>query len=735
MAEFFLELFSEEIPAGLQNRAAQDLARMIGDQLKKAGIEPSAPSVFATPHRLVVVIDKMPPASPDVREERKGPRVGAPEKALAGFMGGAGLKSIEDATIQSDPKKGDFYVAVIERKGRRTSDILAEIIPDVVRNFPWPKSMRWGSGSLKWVRPLHSVLCLLDGSVVKFDIDGIKSGNETRGHRFMGSGTFKVSDFKAYKKKLKDHLVILDGAERAEKIARDARKVAGKAGLALVEDEALLAETAGLVEWPVVLMGSFDDDYLDVPSEVLTTSMKKHQKCFSVADAKSGKLVNRFLLVSNLKAQDGGKSIIAGNERVIRARLSDAKFFWEQDLKTPLGELAPKLDEITFHEKLGTLGERVKRISHLAREIAPLVDADPDEAEEAAQLCKADLVTGMVGEFPNLQGLMGRYYAERHGHKASIARAIEDHYKPQGISDEVPAEPVAIAVALADKIDMLVGFWVIDEKPTGSKDPFALRRAALGIVRIVLENDVRLPLIHHFVGSLAWYLAKPEFERLESDLHAAELLEQHGIAEGLVKKATARASHSAAIEFSKEKVVWAWITANDLLSFIADRLKVHLRDHGARHDLIDAVFALDGQDDLLMIVKRVEALGEFLESDDGANLLAGVKRASNILRIEEKKDNTRFVDPVDTGLLDDKHEKALVKMIGQVKKSVDKSLEAEDFGAAMAALAKMRTPVDDFFDHVIVNAEDGKIRKNRLNLLAEIRETTRRVADFTKVAG
>ena len=686
MAELLIELFSEEIPAGLQMRGAGDLARLLAEQLKKAGIEHKAPEIFATPRRLVVVIDGVPKSSPDVREEKKGPRVGAPEQALAGFMRGAGLTSIDDAQVQNDPKKGDFYVAIVESKGRKTSDIIAEVMPDIIRGFPWPKSMRWGSGRLKWVRPLHSIIALLDGKVVKFEVDGIKSGAKTRGHRFMGDASFKVESFKEYKRELKAHKVILDGEDRASVIGKDARKICEKAGFMLVEDDGLLREVAGLVEWPVVLMGSFDEEFLDVPPEVLTTTMKKHQKCFSVADGKTGKLTNRFMLVSNLKAKDGGKSITAGNERVIRARLSDAKFFWDNDRTRKLEDLTKQLGVVKFHEKLGTQLERVERIKSLAMELAPMVGADKKKVVRAAELCKADLLSEIVGEFPDLQGLMGRYIALEQGEDKAVAAAIEDHYKPLGPTDRVPTDPVSIAVALADKLDMLVGFWAVNEKPTGSKDPYALRRAALGVIRLITDNELRLPLRQIMEK------ARPDFN-----------------------------------------------DGPDLLSFYADRLKVLLKEQGIRHDLIDAVLALgdisNPADDLLMIVKRVEALGEFLATDDGANLLAGVKRGANILRIEEKKDKTQFDGSVDSDLLQDKYENALVKAVGKARTSAIKSLENEDFQGAMKALAALRAPVDAFFEHVIVNADDANIRVNRLNILAQIRDTTRQVADISKIEG
>ncbi|HXG79103.1 MAG TPA: glycine--tRNA ligase subunit beta, partial [Methyloceanibacter sp.] len=484
MAELLLELLSEEIPARMQSRAREDLARLLAGKLGEVGLEFKAIRTFATPRRLTALIEGLPSRSPDLREEKKGPRVDAPEPAIKGFLKAAGLASVDQAEKRED-KKGAYYVALIEKKGRPAAEVIAAIVPDIVRNFPWPKSMRWGYGRLRWVRPLHSILCLFDGKVVPFEIDGIKSGKETRGHRFMAPKPFGVKNFKDYEEKLREAKVILDGDERAARILKDARALAAEDGLALVEDEALLAENAGLTEWPMVLMGEFDEDFLSVPPEVLSTAMKAHQKCFSLRD-KRGYLANRFIMVANLKAKDGGKAIVAGNERVIRARLADAKFFFEQDRKVMLPDRVPKLKEIVFHEKLGSQYERVQRIWKLAREIAPLVGADPDLAERAAILAKADLVSGMVGEFPELQGVMGRYYALDQKEDPAVANAIAEHYKPVGPSDEVPREPVAIAVALADKLDMLVGFWAIDEKPTGSKDPYALRRAALGVIRIVL---------------------------------------------------------------------------------------------------------------------------------------------------------------------------------------------------------------------------------------------------------
>ena len=678
MAELLLELFSEEIPARMQTRAREDLARLLGGALGEAGLEFKEIRTFATPRRLVAVVDGLPSRSPDVREERKGPRVDAPEAAVKGFLKSAGLTSVDQAEKRDD-KKGAYYVATIEKPGRATEQVVANIVPEIMRNFPWPKSMRWGSGRLRWVRPLHSVLCLFNGKVVPFEIDGIKSGKETRGHRFMAPEPFNVKGFDDYREKLRKAKVILDGEERARLIHDAAQAMAKHEKLALVEDEGLLAENAGLTEWPVVLMGSFDEDFLIVPPEVLTTSMKAHQKCFSLRK-KSGDLANQFILVANLKAADGGKAIVAGNERVIRARLADAKFFFDQDRKVMLPDCVPKLKEIVFHEKLGTQYDRIQRCALLAREIAVSVGADPDLAERAAILAKADLVSGMVGEFPELQGVMGRYYALDQEENPTVADAIAAHYKPVGPSDEVPRDPVAIAVALADKLDMLVGFWAIDEKPTGSKDPYALRRAALGVIRIVLENDVRLPLLQQFRAKL------------------------------------------------KEEEAYG------LLNFFADRLKVHLRDQGARHDLVDAVFALGG-DDLLMIVKRVDALGKFLDTEDGANLLTGTKRAINILRIEEKKDGVSYDQAPDANLLKRIEEKALAKAVDDVEKAAAAAIAREDFEGAMAEMAKLRAPVDVFFDSVTVNTQEPGLRENRLRLLNRVRATTLTVADFSKIEG
>lgn len=722
MSELLLELLSEEIPARMQARAADDLKRLVVDGLKTRGLEVGEARAYSTPRRLTLVIENVPAGSPAISEEKKGPRVGAPEQALQGFLKSAGLASVNEATVVKDEKKGDYYVARIEKPGRAAPEIIAETVTDVAARFPWPKSMRWGSSPFQWVRPLQSILCLLAGKVVPIEINGIVSGHETRGHRFLGPGPFKVKSFADYEEKLAAHHVMLDPAKRVAAISEQAHALAKAAKLELVEDDALLAENAGLTEWPVVLMGSFEKAFLEVPGEVLTTSMKTHQKCFSLRDPKSKKLANKFLLVANLVANDGGAQIISGNEKVIRARLSDAKFFWEQDLKHPLGEMAGKLANITFHEKLGSQKDRVERIEQLAFELAGACDAVPEDARRAAGLCKADLVSEMVGEFPELQGLMGRYYAEHVGTKPEIARAIELHYKPKGPTDTVPREDqgdaVACAVALADKLDTLVGFWAIGEKPTGSGDPYQLRRAALGVIRIVLENDLRVPLMG---------ILEPATATAEKALHARALTEAKK------KSASVAVFHGAAIvEWSGESV---HANAVDLLSFFADRLKVFLKDQGKRHDLIDAIFSLGGQDDLALIVRRVEALDAFLKTDDGTNLLAGVKRAANILSIEEKKDKTSYAGPYNLSLLTEKEEIALAAAIEAVKQDTVAAIQVENFAGAMRALSELRAPVDQFFDKILVNADDKKVRENRLRLLSEIRAATATVADFSKISG
>jgi glycyl-tRNA synthetase beta chain len=714
MAELLLELFSEEIPARLQAKAADDLKALITNGLVEAGLTYEGAQAHATPRRLVLSVEGLNARAADTREERKGPRVDAPQPAIEGFLKSTGLTL--DQLSKQDDKKGQFYVAVIKKEGRSAEEIIAALVPDVIRKFPWGKPMRWGSGSLKWVRPLHSIICTFDGEVVAFDVDGIRSGNSTRGHRFLSKGAITVKRFEDYAEKLHKAHVIVDAGARAESIRHDARTLAMAQGMELIEDEGLLKEVAGLVEWPVVLMGEFDAAYLDVPPEVIITTIKNNQKCFNLRDAKTGKLANRYLLISNMVAKDGGKEIIRGNNKVIAARLSDAKFFWDQDRKVKLEDQLAKLDAITFHAKLGTQGERVKRIEALAGEIAKTIGADVEKAKLAARLAKADLVTGMVGEFPELQGLMGRYYALDQGHDAEVADAIRDHYKPQGPSDNIPASKVGMAVALADKLDTLVGFWAIDEKPTGSKDPYALRRAALGVTRSVLESGLRFRLVDFFeIASKGVEVTQIELRHREGQKAGGDYL----VAIGRVERPW------RTFQVSSRSV--------ELVDFFADRLKVYLKDQGARHDLIDAVFSLGGQDDLLMVVKRVEALSSFLETDDGKNLLAGVKRAANILRIEEKKDNTTYSGDVNPQQLIKGEEKALHSAITASSAQARKAVENEDFEAAMKAIAKLRAPVDAFFEGVTVNDKDQTFRVNRLRLLNRIREACAEVADFSKI--
>ncbi len=750
MAELLLEFLSEEIPARMQARARDDLKRLVVDGLKGQGLQVGEAQAFATPRRLALVIEGVPARAPDISEERKGPRVSAPEQAIAGFVKSAGLKSIKQAQIVKDDKKGDFYVVRIDTPGRPANDIVAKVVPAVAAKFPWPKSMRWGAGKITWVRPLNSIVCLLDGKVVPFAIETIESGRHTRGHRFHGNESFAVKDAADYSKELRRHKVILDPAERAALIGEQAQALAREHKLALVEDEALLAENAGLTEWPTVLMGSFDETFLSVPAECLMLSMKQHQKCFALKHPRTGRLANRFLLVSNLQARDGGREIIAGNEKVIRARLSDAKFFWEQDKKKPLDEMALALAGITFHEKLGSQQERVERIAELAFQIAASVDAVPEDARRAAQLAKTDLVSGMVGEFPELQGLMGRYYAEAAGTKPEIARAVELHYKPRGPSDRVPkleeGDAAAVAVALADKLDMLLGFWLIAEKPSGSGDPYQLRRAALGVIRIILENDLRLALLNWLTGhagKLLGALYAKTLKRADGERGLAAGPLSASLREEIEARylagspfAEPRQTQALAAAFAKDGARFPALaaTARDLLGFLTDRLKVHLRETGARHDLIDAVL-LGGQDDLALIVKRVEALAQFLKTDDGANLLIGVRRASNILRDEEKKDQRSYAGPYDLDKLTAKEELALAAAIESVKQDTRAAINVENFAGAMRALAELRAPVDAFFDKVTVNAPDPVVRANRLALLSEIRAATLTVADFSKIAG
>ncbi|CTQ60923.1 glycine--tRNA ligase subunit beta [Roseibium album] len=695
MPDLLLELFSEEIPARMQRKAADELKSLVTNALVDSGLLYEGAKAFATPRRLALHVAGVPAGSAAKREERKGPRVGAPEKAVEGFLRGAGLASIEDATIRNDPKKGDFYVAVIEKPGRSAIDIIAEFMPGILRGFPWPKSMRWGTTPTRWVRPLHSIVATFgpeteEPDVVPFEFDGIVSGQTTRGHRFLADEAFDVRRFDDYATGLEKHKVVLDSDRRKEIILNDAKDRALALGLDLVEDPGLLEEVAGLVEWPVVLTGSFDEAFLEIPDECIQLTIRVNQKCFVLKNPTTGRLANRFVLVSNIQADDGGKLIVAGNEKVIRARLADARFFWDTDLKSSLSDNLPRLADVKFHEKLGSVGARVKRLVSLSAELALIVGADALKARRAAELAKADLVSNMVFEFPELQGLMGRYYATAQGEDASVAIAIEEHYKPQGPSDNVPTDPVAVSVALAEKLDLLAGFWAIDEKPTGSKDPYALRRAALGVIRIVLDNSHRI--------------------RLGDAVRSAL---------GLID-----------VDVADEDAL-----VGDLLSFFGDRLKVHLKDEGARHDLIDAVFALDGQDDLLMVVKRVEALGSFVSSDDGANLLAGYKRAVNILKAEEKKDGVPVTGRPHSDHFQEQAEIDLAAAIDAARAEAAGAVAVENFEGAMEALSKLRAPVDRFFEDILVNAEEPALRMNRLQLLAEIRDATHVVADFSRVAG
>jgi glycyl-tRNA synthetase beta chain len=741
MPELLLELFSEEIPARMQARAAEDLRKAVTDRLVGAGLVYEGAKAFVTPRRLTLSVHGVPARQPDLREEKKGPRVGAPDNAIAGFLKAAGLKSIDEAKVQPD-KKGDFYVAVIEKPGRSAIEVIGEMLPEVIKGFPWPKSMRWGEqskapGALNWVRPLHSIVATFgpeteEPEIVPFSVGGIAAGNATRGHRFLAPAPFTVRRFADYAQKLDRAKVVLDAERRRDIILTEAKQLAFAQGLELIEDDGLLAEVAGLVEWPVVLMGSFDEKFLRIPQEVIRATIRNNQKCFVLRDAAHAKLVDKFILVSNLEAEDGGKAIVAGNERVIRARLSDAKFFYETDLKTRLEDRLPKFKDIIFHEKLGTQAERIERIERLAGELAPLVGADAEKAKRAARLCKADLLTEVVGDFPELQGLMGKYYAEAQGEDEAVAHACEDHYKPKGPDDLVPSDPVSIAVGLADKIDTLVGFWAIDEKPTGSKDPYALRRAALGLIRLIRENELTLPLTDIF------WMHLPGITRSTVDqvigvfyYHDAETFENEA------KRILNEGKGSWVKEFEGVLPTYRNVFGglSNLMSFLAERLKVQLRDQGARHDLVDAVFALEGQDDLLLIVRRVDALGRFLDTEDGKNLLAGYKRATNIIRIEEKKDGRKYTGAPELSLYNLPEEKALAHAIGLAQTETEQTGATEDFEAAMRAMAKLRPHVDAFFDKVTVNVDDKALRENRLKLLNEIRAATRAVADFSKIEG
>ncbi len=826
MPDLLIELRSEEIPASMQRKAAGDLRKSVTDALVDGGLTYEAAREYWTPRRLTLDIRGLTARSKDVHEEIKGPSTKAPEQALAGFMRKAGLNDISEAHVHTDPKKGDFYVAHISKPGRDAEEIIADVMPGIIRGFSWPKSMRWGSASmpkgsshngiegkgsesLKWVRPLQSIICTFgpeteEPTVIAFEIDGLVAGKTTSGHRFHAPDPFTVRRFDDYSDKLERARVVLDAERRKEIILSDARNLAFASGLELVEDEGLLDEVSGLVEWPVVLMGEFEEDFLAIPDDIIRLTIKTNQKCFVLRKPGRG-LSNKFILVSNIEASDGGKEIAHGNAKVVRARLSDALYFWNTDqadlpdlaalspsaetfglyLKKPLDQRMAKLDTlgVTFHAKLGTQGERVQRIAKLAAELAPAVGADPQLATRAAMLAKADLTTEVVGEFPELQGVMGRIYAGLQGEDESVALAAEEHYKPQGPSDQVPTDPVSIAVALADKLDTLVGFWAIDEKPTGSKDPYALRRAALGVIRILVENGIRPRLselfqrVHprvyqrealgfklltrdsdglfeypEFWRDIAWPRTYPDGVQVfpvdefvfspESDVwvydEAIIERDESGIPDELFAQRITAGEETIRdrlddLERRSYRIVSNANVATDLLSFFHDRLKVYLRDQGARHDLIDAVITPQS-DDLLDITRRVAALGAFLDAEDGKNLLAGTKRGANILAAEEKK-GTAVADSVDPALFELDAERNLFNTVTQSVSAATQAIENEDYAAAMSALATLREPVDSFFEAVLVNADDEAVRANRLALLAMIREATGAVADFSRISG
>ena len=725
MPELLLELLSEEIPARMQGRAAEDLRRLVTEKLNAAGLTFTDAVSHVTPRRLILVIDGLPEKQPDVTEEKKGPKVGAPEQAIQGFMKANGLAAIDEAEVR-ETGKGSFYFAVRHAAGRPSAEVLPEIVMTAVEGMPWPKSMRWGSNSSRWVRPLWSVIALFDGTPLRAALtfgepdkgEVFWFGNRTTGHRFMAPALFEVSGFADYEAKLRNAKVMIDREERRRVIAEGAAALAAEKGLTVGENPGLLDEVTGLVEWPVVLMGSIDEDFMNLPPEVLTTSMRAHQKYFPTED-KDGKLAPRFIVVANMETEDGGAAIVAGNERVLRARLADARFFWDQDRKRSLASRAPALEQIVFHAKLGTLDEKADRMQALAVEIAKHVPgADIDRVRSAARLAKADLTSGMVGEFPELQGVMGRYYALHDGEHPEVARAVAEHYSPLGPNDSCPSEPVSVAVALADKIDTLVGFWAIDEKPSGSKDPYALRRAALGVIRLIVENRLRLPLLGIFAAAAG--LLEGKLERaFAADIAKAGMAAAHG-----------RAGETR-IELPKSREQML----GELLGFFADRLKVALKDKGVRHDLVSAVFALGGEDDLVRLLERVRALEAFVEGDDGANLLVAYRRAANIVRIEEKKDKARFDGALDESRFCQDEEQSLFAALNDAAATARPALEAEEFGGAMAALAKLRQPVDAFFDKVTVNADDPALRENRLRLLSRIGATLGEVADFSRIEG
>ncbi|WP_199260811.1 glycine--tRNA ligase subunit beta [Paracoccus binzhouensis] len=742
MPDLLIELFSEEIPARMQARAREDLKKLVTDGLVEAGLTYASAGAFSTPRRLTLTIEGLTAHSPTTREERKGPRTDAPDAALQGFLRSTGLT--KEQLEARDDKKGQVWFAVIQKPGRPASEIVAEVLEATIRNFPWPKSMRWGAGSLRWVRPLHSIICLLSdesgAAVVPLEIEGIAAGNSTRGHRFMAPDAFAVSGFDDYAAKLRRAKVMLDPAEREAAIRQEAANLAFARGWEIMPDDGLLTEVAGLVEWPVPLMGAIEDRFLTLPPEVLQTSMKEHQKFFSARNPRTGR-IEGFVTVANIETPDHGETILKGNQRVLAARLSDAAFFWENDLREAragMGDWAEGLAHVTFQSKLGSQADRVQRIAALAREIAPLVGADPDQAEDAARIAKLDLRSAMVGEFPELQGSMGRYYALEAGKPAEVADAARDHYSPLGPSDAVPTAPVSVAVALADKLDTLTGFWAIDEKPTGSKDPFALRRAALGVIRLVLVNGVRASLLKLFAPYI-WLLRAPA-QFGETINPVVDLLDRAKKAD--VNSVTIDqlvAEWSSRVEDGSSKLTQiqedSHKAATDLLAFFHDRLKVYLRDHGIRHDIIDAVLAMPGNDDLVLLVNRATALNDVLKTEDGTNLLQGLKRAGNILAQAEEKDGVEYSFGADPKFAETDEERALFAALDKAEPAIREAVRLEDFQAATQGIASLRAPIDAFFEAVQINTDNQITRRNRLNLLSRIREAGRLIADFGRIEG
>ncbi|MDA5093513.1 glycine--tRNA ligase subunit beta [Aliiroseovarius sp. KMU-50] len=741
MPDLLIELFSEEIPARMQTRASEDLKKLVTDGLVEAGLTYAGAHALSTPRRLTLAIDGLLAQSPDTREERKGPKVGAPDKAIEGFLRGAGVT--RDQLEERETPKGPVYFATIENKGRPATEIIAEVLEKTIRNFPWPKSMRWGSGALKWVRPLHSILCILTDEagteVVPLDVDGIAAGDSTEGHRFMAPGRFSVTSFEDYEAKLKAAKVVLNPQDRAAHIWEDAKNAAFAQGMEIVEDQGLLREVAGLVEWPVVLMGDIAEDFITLPPEVLQTSMREHQKFFSVKNPKTDR-IEKFITVANRETADNGATILAGNQKVLFARLADAKFFWENDIREAEAggqKWIDSLTNVTFHNKLGTQAARIDRIAALARAIAPTIGADADLSERAARWAKADLSSEMVYEFPELQGLMGKYYAAPAGHPVEVANAATEHYSPLGPSDDVPSAPTSIAVALADKLDTLTGFWAIDEKPTGSKDPFALRRAALGVIRLVLENGLRVNLDKLFDAQLLRHGIALEDDSAQRTALMADLdgeIASHGVFGAAFRTILDHFDGDLTKHLEEVKAALP-DTSDNLLAFFHDRLKVYLRDQGIRHDVIDACLAMPGNDDLALLVNRATALSAFLKTDDGENLLQGFKRANNILAQAEEKDGVEYSYGADVKFAEDDAEKALFAALDTAEAAINPAMEGEDFAAAMTAMASLRAPIDAFFEAVQINTENEIIRRNRLNLLSRIRQICLSVADLNKVEG